>query len=65
MRELNTMGFGDAINKGKDALGNDQTNGKVDQAQEQYGDKLGDKGNQAVDAAQQKFGGGGDAGEGQ
>ena len=60
------MGFGDAINKGKEALGNDQVNDKIDQAQEQHGDKLGDnadKVNQGIDAAQEKFGGG--AGEGQ
>lgn len=60
------MGFGDAINKGKDALGNDQVSEKVDDLQEQHGDKLGDnadKVNQGIDAAQEKFGGG--AGEGQ
>ncbi|WP_188668356.1 hypothetical protein [Tersicoccus solisilvae] len=62
------MGFDDAINKGKDALGNDQVGDKVDELQEQHGDKLGEHGdqvNQGIDAAQEKFGGGSDAGEGQ
>ncbi len=65
------MGLGDMVNKGKDFMGNDENqdkiNGFVDNAQEKHGDKLGahgDKVNDFVDDQQeQRFGGGEEQGD--